>query len=116
LDDPEDGSTGLVPNTNGLLVSPALQDWRSDGIHKFEILLIPTLPRVDGSSPSPHAARQPDKARCHLRANAHLPIAVEGIDRGHLFFAEFKIKMSAFSRALWVDRLGNDSDRAAEPA
>lgn len=43
LDDPAESSILLVPDTNALIASPALQSWRFEGIPRFEILLVPTL-------------------------------------------------------------------------
>ena len=43
LDDPAEGSVLLVPDTNALIASPALQSWSFADIPCFEVLLVPTL-------------------------------------------------------------------------
>ena len=43
LYDPSEGAVVLVPDTNALIHSPALQRWTFDGLSEFDILLVPTV-------------------------------------------------------------------------
>ena len=43
LYDPTEGEVMLLPDTNALIASPALQDWRFRVFPKFNILLVPTV-------------------------------------------------------------------------
>ena len=43
LDDPSEGAVILVPDTNALIHSPAIQSWAFDSIPAFEMLLVPTV-------------------------------------------------------------------------
>lgn len=68
LDDPAEGSVLLVPDTNALIASPAIQGWSFADIPRFEVLLVPTLlGELDELKVSHRSPQVRDKAQAVIR-------------------------------------------------
>ena len=68
LHDPTEGSVVLVPDTNALIESPALQDWAFDDVPRFEVLLVPLLlSELDGLKTGHRLPQVREKAQAVIR-------------------------------------------------
>ena len=68
LHDPTEGSVVLVPDTNALIESPALQDWAFDDAPRFEVLLVPLLlSELDSLKSSHRSPEVREKAQAVIR-------------------------------------------------
>jgi predicted ribonuclease YlaK len=109
LHDPAEGSTVLIPDTNGLIRSPALHLWDFDDVETFELLLVPPvlseLDKLKIQYRNPVVRRKAQSVIRQIKEYRNRGPLTEGVDivKGRSRLRSFAVEVRAPEVLPWLD-------------